>query len=116
MEWNKPDTQRKAKLTWKKQQKKNISVENDSYVGGKASAPFRASTNRATTPQAEALAAAHLRACTASKDVVHLRGPDVARVRWATPDVGGNILVHGELSNEYFLAKIWPRYRRERGL
>ena len=39
------------------------------------------------------------------KDVVHLRGPDVARVRWATPDVGGNILVHGELSNGYFLAK-----------
>ena len=37
--------------------------------------------------------------------MVHLRGPDFARVRWATPDVGGNILVHGELSNEYFLAK-----------
>ena len=68
-------------------------MENNSYLGRKASAPFRASTNRATTPQAEALAAAHL------------RGPDFARARWATPDVGGNILVHGELSNEYFLAK-----------
>ena len=86
-------------------EKKNVSVENNSYLGGKASAPFRASTNRATTPQAEALAAAHLRACTASKEMVHLRGPDFARARWATPDVGGNILVHRELSNEYFLAK-----------